>query len=224
MVLDYEATEHIFHHFYGKRANYNGYMNKFISRNVYKFNIVEAARRELISQLCSKCSVDEKLLGAIPVNGIDNIETITLSSIINKLSVREIVHILDDLENQIFNYPLEFNGYRIKNVAPITILLAVLVRLNQPINYTGLFQYILDKSLILSLFQQYLLCDSFFACCRPFRLNRECWVVSPKKGNDGVYDVNIGRRLGSFSPDDDVRDHLMFCFKFAMKNVKDCLY
>lgn len=29
-VLDYETAKHIFTHFYGKKANYDGYMSKFI--------------------------------------------------------------------------------------------------------------------------------------------------------------------------------------------------
>lgn len=224
LVLDYEATEHIFHHFYGEKANYNGYMNKFICHNVFQFNIVEAARRELINQLCSKCSFKEEVLESIPVQGTGYNQVITLIRIIYELSVRDIAHILDDLESQISNNPLEVNGYIIKNVAPITILLAVLVRLNRPVNYYGLFDYLSDKPLILYLLQQYLLHDSYFVAGRSFLLKRNGWAVSPQKCSDGVYVVNICQSLGAFSSTDDVVGHLKSCFNFAMENVKDCRY
>lgn len=31
LVMDYEIALHLFHHFYGKEANYEGYMNKFLN-------------------------------------------------------------------------------------------------------------------------------------------------------------------------------------------------
>ena len=38
-VMDYESTEHIFHHFYGKEACYEGYMSKFLSREPFRYSI-----------------------------------------------------------------------------------------------------------------------------------------------------------------------------------------
>ena len=39
LVMDYETTEHIFHHFYGKEACYEGYMSKFLSREPFRYSI-----------------------------------------------------------------------------------------------------------------------------------------------------------------------------------------
>ena len=39
LVMDYEATEHIFHHFYGDKACYEGYMSKFLSREPFRYDI-----------------------------------------------------------------------------------------------------------------------------------------------------------------------------------------
>lgn len=41
LVLDYETTEHIFHHFYGQQANYEGYMKKFLVREPFRYSIRE---------------------------------------------------------------------------------------------------------------------------------------------------------------------------------------
>ena len=39
LVMDYETTAHIFHHFYGKDACYEGYMSKFLSREPFRYDI-----------------------------------------------------------------------------------------------------------------------------------------------------------------------------------------
>ena len=39
LVMDYETTSHIFHHFYGKDACYDGYMSKFLSREPFRYSI-----------------------------------------------------------------------------------------------------------------------------------------------------------------------------------------
>ena len=39
LVMDYETTEYIFHHFYGNKACYEGYMSKFLSREPFRYSI-----------------------------------------------------------------------------------------------------------------------------------------------------------------------------------------
>lgn len=39
LVMDYETTAHIFHHYYGKDACYEGYMSKFLSREPFRYDI-----------------------------------------------------------------------------------------------------------------------------------------------------------------------------------------
>lgn len=56
LVMDYETTAHIFHHFYGKDACYEGYMSKFLSREPFRYSIqffiTTQIRRELSEKLC----------------------------------------------------------------------------------------------------------------------------------------------------------------------------
>ena len=39
LVMDYDVTKHIFHHVYGERACYEGYMSKFLSREPFRYSI-----------------------------------------------------------------------------------------------------------------------------------------------------------------------------------------
>ena len=39
LVMDYDITRHIFHHFYGNQACYEGYMSKFLSREPFRYSI-----------------------------------------------------------------------------------------------------------------------------------------------------------------------------------------
>ena len=222
LVLDYQTTAHIFHHFYGEHADYDGYMSKFISHNVFDFDIVKAAQTELMKTLINGCLIDEETVRSIRIHSGIYPESVTLGSVINKLNVREIAHILDDLDSQISTETLTANGYSIANIAPITILLSVLVRLNKSINYDELFRAILLEPWGLKLMQQYLLFSNIFALSRPFLLNRKGLVITPTKGENGYYQIAINRPFDSFDDSIDVGSELQKCFDIAKANVIDC--
>lgn len=40
LVMDYDTTKHIFQHFYGEEACYEGYMSKFLSREPFRYSIL----------------------------------------------------------------------------------------------------------------------------------------------------------------------------------------
>ena len=166
--------------------------------------------------------IGEKIIRSLPIHSEMYSESVTLGFLIDKLSVREIARILNDLDSQISTEALTANGYPIANIAPITILLSVLVRLNQSINYNELFHAILLESWGIKLMQQYLLFSNIFAFRRPFLLNRKGLVVTPTKGEDGYYKVIIGISLGSFDNSTNVGTELQKCFDIAKANVIDC--
>ena len=39
LVMDYDVTRHVFHHFYGPEASYDGYMSKFLSCEPFRYSI-----------------------------------------------------------------------------------------------------------------------------------------------------------------------------------------
>ena len=52
-VFDYNKTKSIFQHFYGQEANYDGYINKFISHQPFFYSIDEIAREYLYKVIIS---------------------------------------------------------------------------------------------------------------------------------------------------------------------------
>ncbi|MBO7577840.1 MAG: hypothetical protein J6T43_02460 [Prevotella sp.] len=57
LVMDYETTAHIFHHFYGKDACYEGYMSKFLSREPFKYSIQPFIAIQIERELSKKLGV-----------------------------------------------------------------------------------------------------------------------------------------------------------------------
>lgn len=225
LVMDYYTTEHIFHHFYGKNANYNGYIQKFISHNVYHFNISNAARNELLSTLTERCSMEEKIITALPIYVDNNGVQITLGSIIEQLSVRDIAHILDNLDEQILQENFECNGYLIKSIAPITVLLAVIVRLNVRVNYRILLDFIIESSRAIYIFKQFLLSHEWVIDGQRFIINGESFVVVPQKEQDGTYIVEFQKRNGLLVANrQTIYSIYKKCFHIAMSRVIDCRY
>ena len=61
LVLDYDVTKHIFHHFYGAQACYEGYMSKFLSREPFRYSIKYTLIRAFEAQLGEKLGIHELL-------------------------------------------------------------------------------------------------------------------------------------------------------------------
>jgi hypothetical protein len=138
-VLDYDTTKHIFNHFYGERANYDGYMSKFISSHAFEYSITRVAHEELIKYLEEKCWVS--FLSEVP----PCINKISFPNFIASLSVRDVVHILDGIENQIEPTDVEiYKDCKIKSNDYITRFLSILVRMKYKITFESLLDYFVD--------------------------------------------------------------------------------
>ncbi len=61
LVMDYDVTKHIFHHFYGEQACYEGYMSKFLSREAFRYSIKSIMIRDFEAQLGEKLGIHELL-------------------------------------------------------------------------------------------------------------------------------------------------------------------
>lgn len=151
-VLDYDTTEHIFHHFYGAQANYKGYMSKFMSSYPFRYSITEVAHEQLREYLKNECHVE--LLDEFPkdINGRSLLETV------NNLSVREIVQILDNINNQIDPADVELPyGYKTYSNDYITRFFAVLVRMGYKVSNNALVEYYTDEFEHFRILNNYLL-------------------------------------------------------------------
>ena len=101
LVMDYEIAKHLFLHFYGKEANYEGYMNKFLNTLPYSYSIKEEAHRQVRQKILDICktgvflSLDQKLL--------DNPkDRISFHLALNNSSVRRCKEFLDLDVNSLF--------------------------------------------------------------------------------------------------------------------------
>lgn len=94
LVMDYEIARHLFHHFYGKEANYEGYMNKFLNTLPFSYSIKEEAHRQVRQKILDICktgvflSLDQKLSN-------DPKDRISFQLALNKSSVRRCKEFLD---------------------------------------------------------------------------------------------------------------------------------
>lgn len=61
LVMDYDVTKHIFHHFYGEQACYEGYMSKFLSREPFRYSIGPYMVRAFEEQLGEKLGIKNLL-------------------------------------------------------------------------------------------------------------------------------------------------------------------
>ena len=152
VVLDYDTTRHIFHHFYGAQANYKGYMSKFMSSYPFRYSITEVAHEQLREYLKNECHVE--LLDDFPkdINGKSLLETV------NNLSIRENVQILDNINNQIDPTDVELPyGYKTYSNDYITRFLAVLVRMGYKVSNNALVEYYTDEFEHFRILNNYLL-------------------------------------------------------------------
>ena len=101
LVMDYEIAKHLFHHFYGQEANYEGYMNKFLNTLPYLYSIKEEAHRQVRQKILDICktgvflSLDQKLSN----NPKDRI---SFQLALNNASVRRCKEFLDLDINSLF--------------------------------------------------------------------------------------------------------------------------
>lgn len=103
LVMDYEIAKHLFHHFYGKEANYEGYMNKFLNTLPYSYSIKEEAHRQVEAKLLDICKTDE-VLGVVQQLSSNKEECFSVPSTIMQMSVRRCKEFLDmDVCNLIRN-------------------------------------------------------------------------------------------------------------------------
>lgn len=136
LVMDYDCTQHIFNHFYGEKSNFVGYMSKFSSNYVYHYSIHDIAVNHLYSYFQSRCNLTKEKISQMIVKEAltSNDKTITLSDMIESLSVRDIAACLDNPEISIKTKTLLYkfdDKISITAITPLTCFIAVLMRIDK---------------------------------------------------------------------------------------------
>lgn len=177
-VMDYDITEHIFHHFYGHQANYNGYMSKFYSHYPYYYSIKEVAVGHLKRVIENYTSIKGDQIFDIDITQKSG--TIwKLKDFVTDLSVRDIATIVDGIESQINRSAVEIYSGNVRTEAPILYLLAILKLMKCPVS-----TYILKQSKSFNDIAFRLL-GNFVCCTTPV-----CLGGVFKHGRD-YYQVNV---------------------------------
>lgn len=94
LVMDYEIARHLFHHFYGKEANYEGYMNKFLNTLPYSYSIKEEAHRQVEAKLLDTCKTKE-VLSVVQQLSSNKEDSFSVPLAIMQMSVRRCKEFLD---------------------------------------------------------------------------------------------------------------------------------
>ena len=117
LVMDYETTKHIFHHFYGDKACYEGYMSKFLSREPFRYSIRPYLAVPLERDLSKKLGIPHAFL--------------TFSKLwlrINELSIRDLKKLtLFDSEDRIRNPYFEYEKMNFSTSLPLFHLIIYMV-------------------------------------------------------------------------------------------------
>lgn len=90
VCLDYDNLKHIFHHFYGRDACFDGYINKFCDRGIFYYSLKEQVQQFYVNELVRVSSMDGKAIMAI-------MEQFDMSS----YTLRQLYHALEDVGKQI---------------------------------------------------------------------------------------------------------------------------
>lgn len=215
-VLDYDTTKHIFHHFYGEKANYEGYMSKFLSSHPFEYSITKVAQQQLFNYIEKECHFSA--LSEFPAN----VNNVTLPKCLASLSVRDVVHILDKIELQIDSQDVELpyhNGI-IPAADYLTRLLAILVRMGYRVGYNALVDFFVDDLEWFKLLNNYvLLSPDAMGKALEIHLKSFGFTFLKKEGYENIVwrEPYVGE-YSTLSPKDIAKTAL----NVAINRVKDC--
>lgn len=182
LVLDYGVTRKVFQHFYGEKANYEGYMTKFLSHQPFEYSILRSAHRKIYEYLEKECLLNHSVLGQ-PIDNAPG-STITLNSIVERLSVRQVVAALDGIDDMISHEPFDIhNSIYISPIAPVTKFIALIVRLGCSIRINDFIAALQHNNNPLNFFGGYLF-NGLNLNCGAFKyLNGKYQTELKKDGN-----------------------------------------
>lgn len=90
VCLDYDNLKHIFHHFYGQKACFDGYINKFSDKGIFRYSLQEQVKQYYSDGLARITGMDPQAVMVI----LDNFDLTTYT-------LRQLYHAADGIERQI---------------------------------------------------------------------------------------------------------------------------
>lgn len=189
-VLDYEVTESVFHHFYGEKANYAGYMAKFAGHNRFNYSITREAVNMLLTYLQSECRLDSNAFDFAWHADRRDGHVMTINDRVKALSVRDVVNVLDEIEKQYNTEPIRLNSYWIDPQVPLVKLLAILVRLDICCDLAKIVEFVHQNRIRYELLGAFLLAEPK-VLYKSLRFGDEDIRVEAIDGEGGKTDVKF---------------------------------
>ena len=218
-VLDYEVTEHIFYHFYGESANYEGYMSKFISHNKFEYSVTRVAVEALADFIKTECKLDNQDFEYPWISQQKVGEIGTLKEKLLTLSIRDVVNVLDDIEKQYTTEDIQLGTYWINPQVPIVKLLAVLTRLNIRIESGRLMHFVQQNPVRYSLLGAFVLTEPRILH-KMLKFGNDAIMIDKKDDGGGRTDVKFQVCLGG--EEYGYREHTAEILHRVLTNVHDC--
>lgn len=200
-VLDYKTTKHVFDHFYGENADYSGYMAKFCCHNIFEYSIKMEARRQLREVLRNECKIEDMDINHYKWYQDEKFtEQRTIKDQIERLSVRDIAHILDDLDGQYYQNEMLIGNHKIRlRDIPLLKMLAIFVRMNFKFTTDNLYQYLVRNKKSFSLLGNFVCARQEFNHAKVTYDNNEEQVIRFEEQPGGclkaLYDCGSFTRL-----------------------------
>jgi hypothetical protein len=124
-VCDYDNLKCIFAHFYGAPTSFEGYINKFLERPPFRYSIKEAAIDYFYGYIQVHCGLPKDIVQSVQ----STIKHETFDVIVRRQSVRELLNILNNIDNQIQEKKLQIQDVIMSTRNQCTRMLTVCKRL-----------------------------------------------------------------------------------------------
>lgn len=125
VVCDYSKLNALFLHFYGKEANFDGYISKFTSSNPFFYSFRKKVSEKLIASIEDLVHFDDDVLKNALASKSSVIEKV------NDLNIRQLEYIVTDVERDIKSGRIEFpdHSYQLANKVPLIKAFVIFNRL-----------------------------------------------------------------------------------------------
>ena len=192
LVMDYETTEYIFHHFYGANANYQGYMSKFLACEPFRYSFRSYLEQDLISQLKRNFSINEMYPYMI-----------NLQDKISSLSMRDITRLCNfDTQDRIKKEYIEICGqeWGVSTSFPLFHLILFMIecgvsidKIIKDLSYKREYDCSEYASLLFPLF--YMMKKPLYIFNGPLN---DFYQVDSRKNQDGILvEIDVSRAYGT---------------------------
>lgn len=179
LVMDYETTKYIFHHFYGKNASYEGYMSKFLSREPFRYSICPYIAVPLGLDLSKKLGIPHIF-----------VTFINLGFRIHELSIRDLKKLtLFDSQDRITKSYFESSKMKFSTSLPLFHLITYMVECGMSVDEIAIdLKPQIDSQ---SKAEKRTLCSEYMRLAYPFYAIMNKREISYFSYGEDIYSISV---------------------------------